>query len=281
MTISWSPPDGEYVLGAGRVFLRPYDDTTCPEGQRFYAAETQDLVISIASEEVVLPSVDPAVAQVLERVRTSITRTGRTSFRQISQRTLATFFAAIDNDLDQDAASDVSEAHNISVLGQMIQLGLTVSAAPAWGYQNISLDSIIRTSDSEPLVEGTDYDIDTARGQIRILETSTVLAAATAAVPIGITIQYDVAAYEQGYLTTSDSAAASKLYEMWFQADNTRGPNRDFWFPKVDLGPEGDFALKSRTEFQSIPVTFMVLEPGTVNGVDHEAMYILDPAVPD
>lgn len=278
----WQPPDGEYVLGAGRVFLRPYDDAGLPAGQLRYAAETQDLVISIASEEVVLQSVDPATASVLERVRTSITRSGRTSFRQISPHTLRLFFATDGQAThDQGVEASVEENHDVGELGVMIQLGRQTAGAPLWGHRHVAITSIERDSDSEPLVLGTDYSIDAAKGQIKILETSTVLAAATPAVPITVEIIYSVAAYEQDYLATSGDASASRIYEMRFEADNTRGPNRDYWFPRVDLGPEGDLALKSRTEFQQIPVSFMILEPGTIGGIDYQAAYILDESVPD
>lgn len=279
MAIVWSPPDGEYILGAGRIFLRPWDDANCPKGQRFYAAETANLTLNIASEEVVLQSVDSAVAQVLERVRTSITRSGRTTFRQIANRTLALFFAATEDEFDEAGEVGIVETHDITVRGQQIQLGLIDDGGPAWGYQNVTITAAARTSDSTALVAGTDYELDAERGHVRILETSPVLAAAAPGAAVEISITYTVAAYSQEYLTTSGSEAASKIYEMWFQADNTRGPNIDYWFPKVDLGPDGDLALKSRTEFQAIPVSFMVLEPGTVDGVDLEAAYILRQSV--
>lgn len=277
--IAWSPPDGQYILGAGRIFLREHDDADMPKGQRFYAAETADLVVNITSEEVVLNGVDSAVAQVLERVRTSITRTGRTSFRQISDRTLKTFWAATQATQSESADTGISEAHSVSELGVQIQLGMKTTGAPAWGYRHITITSIVRTSDSEPLVLDTDYVVDTDKGQIKILTTSTVLSAAAVGSPVGITVTFNVAAYTQSYLETSASQAASRIYEMWFEADNTRGPNKDYYFPRVDLGPEGDLALKSRTEFQMIPVSFMILEPGIVDGVDLEAAYIIDQSV--
>lgn len=251
---------GNYVLGAGYIFVRDPD-----EDAWYYLAESPNLTVSVESEKLALWSSDAATAEKLEEPVTQITRSGSTSFRDINGDTLRRFFAATKSTV-VEAGSAANTEDFVVTLGTYIQLGTNDANAPAYGYRGVTINSINEDPDGTPvaLVEGTDYEVDTEEGLIRILEGATNVATGDT-----IRVDYDVDATSTEVVQTG--ASASEELEMKFVGSNTVGTNRTFHFPKVDMSGAGELALKSRDTFMEVPVQFEILDPGD----GRAAVYIL------
>lgn len=241
---------GNYVLGAGYFLVRDPD-----QDNWHYLAQTEDLTVAVETERVELVGVDKPTAEVLEDVVTQITRTANTSFRNIERETLRRFFAASVSDV-VEAGSAANTEQFVVELGAYIQLGTNDANSPAYGWRGVSSVSIVEDPGGADvaLVLDTDYTLDAEEGMIKFLSDAVN-------VETGDTVEvtYDVDATTTEVLSTG--ANASEILEVKFVADNTRGANRTFHFPKVDMGPAGELALKSRDTFQQIPVTFEILDP--------------------
>lgn len=96
------------------------------------------------------------------------------------------------------------------------------------------------------------YSVDNARGRVTILEAS--LAVSDDDV---IEIAYDVAVGERMVVVDEENQIEGRLR---FIADNPRGPNKDYFWPRVKLTPSGEFALKGET-WQTITFNMEVLQP--------------------
>lgn len=243
---------GNYVLGAGYFLVRNPD-----EDSWYYLAQTAELTVSVESERAELWGVDKPTAEKLEDVITQITRNGSTAFRDINRETLRRFFAAAVADVAEAGSLANTEDFVVKALGTYIQLGSNDPDAPAYGWRGVSSVSIVEDPGvgDVPLVLDTDYTLDAEEGIIKILESATAVAAGET-----IRVTYDVDASTTEVVSTG--ANASEILEVMFVSDNTRGINRRYHFPKVDMGPAGELALKSRDTYQEVPVTFEILDPG-------------------
>lgn len=242
---------GNYVLGAGRFFV-------AAEGSDdwYYLAQTADLSVSVEAERVALWDVDKATAEKLVDITTQVTRNATTSFRDINRDTLTKFFAATASDVVEAGAAAKTEDFTPVTLGSYLQLGTNDLTAPTYGWRGVSSVSIVEDPGGAnvALVEGTDYEIDLTEGMIQLLKGAVNVATGDT-----IRVTYDVDATTTEVIQTG--ANASQQMQAKFISDNTEGANRTFLFPKVDLGPSGEMALKSRDTFQEVPVTFEILDP--------------------
>jgi hypothetical protein len=99
----------------------------------------------------------------------------------------------------------------------------------------------------------TDFTYSATDGRV-FMTTTGVYAAAWAladavGVKIGISCDYSHEANTRDQLVSGGVAVTGALRII---AENTEGENRDFYLPKVTLVPNGDFAMKSRTEAQVV-----------------------------
>lgn len=255
--------EGNHVLGAGYFMFKRQGNSHYE-----YLAQTPNFNINVEVEKIELEGSDKPVAEVIESVISRIMRAAQTSFRQIDEDTLALFFAGTKS-TETDAGASYTERISSAVVGGYYDLGDQTATSPAFGFRNVTNVVVTQDPDGTPVVltEDTDYEVDTAEGVVKIL--------AGGAVTDGdvLDIDFDTVASTTEVVTTG--SAASIEGALKFISDNTRGDNRTYFFPEVELGPSGDFALKSRDTWQEIPVDIEILDPDG----DTEACYILSEAV--
>ena len=254
MTIYALESPGNFVLGAGYLFAKKSG-----EAHWSYLAETPGITIAVESETVELESSDSPTAELLEEVISKITRTGTTAIRNIDSSSLSMFFAAtVETDTQAQVVAETEDFTSVK-LGKWYQLGsdtTLVPTPPEYGYRGVSSVSIVEDPGGAAvaLVLDTDYEIDVEEGMFRLLST-----AANVAEGDTIRVTYTVDASTTEVVKTG--ANASNEFALKFVGDNTKGENRTVFMPKCDLGPNGEFALKSRDTFQETPLQFRILNP--------------------
>lgn len=243
---------GNYVLGAGFILFKPAEKS----GFR-YLAETPELSITVTSTRVELQSVDSRQAEKLEDVVTEIVRDGSMAIWNVDRESLSLFFAGEASVESQASLSAETETFESVELGTSVQLGsTTAAAAPAWGYRSVTVTAAAADPTGTPvaLTAGDDYEVDSIEGLVKFLPGSSNVSDGD-----DVEITYDVAESTTEVVQTNETPSVKGTLK--FVGRNTTGIDRTFLFPNVDLGPTGDLALKSRSDFQEIPMEFSILRP--------------------
>lgn len=102
------------------------------------------------------------------------------------------------------------------------------------------------------------YNIDLVNGRIQIIETAPDISAGD-----NIEVQYNIGASSRITVIDDNTAVEGALR---FIADNPKGSNKNYYWPRVKLTPSGDYALKADT-WQTMTFNFAVLEPAAGNRV--------------
>jgi hypothetical protein len=106
------------------------------------------------------------------------------------------------------------------------------------------------------------YEVDLNLGRIHILETAVSIADAAV-----IEVQYDIVSGTRSLVTDEQNTLEGALR---FIADNARGPDKDYFWPRVKVTPSGDFQLKGEA-WQTMTMNFEVLQPA---GVGVKRVYV-------
>lgn len=106
--------------------------------------------------------------------------------------------------------------------------------------------------------ESGNYEIDLELGRLHILSTS-----ASIADDDEIEVTYNVVGGSRSLALDESNQVEGALR---FISNNPKGPQKDFFWPRVKLTPNGEFALKGDT-WQTINFNFDVLKKGTLKRV--------------
>ena len=139
-------------------------------------------------------------------------------------------------------------------LGGMYQIG--ESAAAPTGLR--SLDAVVVTS-ATPVtyVLGVDYDLDAELGLLTILATGSITEGSD------IIVTYNTLAGTRTQLQAGSTMAEGALKFVSF---NPHGADADLFFPRVQIGPNGDLNMMADAEspdWQTIPLSIKALKLGT------------------
>lgn len=96
------------------------------------------------------------------------------------------------------------------------------------------------------------YEVDAARGRIHILENAADIATGDV-----IEIQYNHGLFSRHTVIDGETQVEGALR---FLADNPKGTDKDYYWPRVKLSPSGEYALKGDT-WQTMTFNFEVLTP--------------------
>lgn len=132
--------------------------------------------------------------------------------------------------------------------GNAIALAEAVAAA---GF-TVSGATLTGGSAGGVIASTNNFTVDTARGRITILEDPADISNDDV-----IEIAYDVLVGERSIVVDEENQVEGRLR---FIADNPRGTNKDYFWPRVKLTPAGEFALKGET-WQTITFNMEILQP--------------------
>lgn len=139
-------------------------------------------------------------------------------------------------------------ANAAGTAGNSIGLTETVTGA---GF-TVSGATLAGGSASGVITSTGNFTIDTDRARITVLD-------APADITDGdvVAVTYDTLVYERSLVVDEENQVEGSVR---FEADNAKGPDKDVFWPRVRLTPNGEFALKGET-WQVMSFTMDVLQP--------------------
>jgi hypothetical protein len=154
--------------------------------------------------------------------------------------------------------------YDVTASGDTNIVGLT-AVAPGTGGNSIGLTETVAAagftvsgatlsggSASGVIGETDNYSVDAARGRVTVLDGAPGISDDDT-----IEIAYDIAVGGFNLVVDEENQVEGRLR---FLADNPRGTNKDYFWPRVKLTPAGEFALKGET-WQTITFNMEVLQP--------------------
>ena len=240
--------DQNLVLGRGRVYVDLYDSVTGNLTGEVYIGNTPSL--SMTSEEETLEHIssDEGLREVDAEVTLSQTSTLSLTTDDIQPFNLAMFFRGEEGSLTNVAIPAVTE--DITVMrGRWYQLGS--SEANPTGHRLVTMTTVKDDAAAViPNVGGVNYTLDAALGRVFIKADSPAIADGDV-----VTFAYAVAAGTRSVILSSSD---EKIAAIRFVAANAYGENKDHYWPKVRIAPDGDYELKG-DDWQEIGLTGKVL----------------------
>lgn len=246
------PTAKNIVLGAGHLFFDELDVNGNLTGET-YIAETSNFAMNVSAESLEAWSDDGAIAEKLLDQPTRVTRDGTFNAKSIDDALLNLFFIATKTTQSTTAGAKAATAINAGngvKQGRWYQLGVSASLpAGVRGIENVVIKEGVTAQTLD-----TDYKLDAATGRIYIVIGGGI------ADDTVLTADYDETTTSWSELATNDNGAAQGA--LRFVSDNTAGENRDYYFTKVTLKPDGEYSLKSREDVQQVGFAFAALNPG-------------------
>jgi len=231
------------VLGAGYVYFDPEDANGDLTGE-IYLGDGPGFSFTMAPEKTDIDSSDTPTAETLISITNKLTRSAQIGVRNISEQNLAFFIGGDTSTVTQTASAVSNEAHTVTQ-GRYYQLGSsTTNPSGVRGVGSVVVTDVAGTTTFDIT---DDYLLDTAGGRIYIVEGG--------AITTGTIIHVDYTPTANSR-TRVASGSSPKKGALRFVADNTAGTNREVYFPRVELAPSGDAAMKDRQN--PIELTFDV-----------------------
>lgn len=154
----------------------------------------------------------------------------------------------------------------VTASGAGTTITLTANATGVAGNA-ITLTATGPTASGATLTGGTaglavpaagNWEVDLGRGRIHILDDATGIINGQ-----NIDVTYDIVANTRAVVVDEGAEVEGALR---FVADNPKGSDKDYYWPRVKLTPSGDYALKGDT-WQTMTFNFDVLKKGTMKRV--------------
>lgn len=244
------------VLGRGKLYFDRFaPGTTTKTGER-YLGSTPAFSLTGETQELKHYSSEEGLQVQDESVTLRIDYSGSLTVENINQDNLALFFFGTSETATIASAAGETERFTATP-GLFYQMGAT--AAKPEGVENVSALSISIDPDgaATAAVLDTDYSVDLAEGFIEILPGGGISAGDT------IEVTYDIDAQTQDRVLSGTEVIQGALR---FRSRNGVGNQRNFYMPKVNLAPNGEFALKGE-EWQNMGFNLEILQNGNLPNV--------------
>jgi hypothetical protein len=247
-----------YTLGRGELHFDQYaPGTQTLTGER-YLGNTPEFTTTSESEELEHFDSDHGVNDKDDSVTLSNTSSGSFTTDNINTENVAMFYLGSTQSLAQLAQAAVIDAARPVLRGRTYQLG-TSAQRPA-GVRNVNNVQIRKGAAPGTEVALTNnVEVDLDLGRIYIESDAPDIADGDL-----LTFTYDLVAS-----TNTQIVSGTKEIEgaLRFIAFNPKGGNRDYYWPRTKLSPNGDFALKSGDDWQTIPFNVEFLRKGSLEKV--------------
>lgn len=239
------------TLGKGKVYFEPYDPGTTVGHGEIYLAQTTEFSYTVATESLDGYDADEGINVLLEQVLTQVDVTGALQTQDISMEKINLFL------LGTGVQSKVvvsATAQTLTVTdakqGRYYQLGVSTSS-PA-GLPRCTVTGV--TVGGTAVLGPTNWSQtaeDIELGRVYIITGSTGIP--ENADPV---FTYNVAASTRDAVVSKDQQIRGALR---FVSSNPAGTNRNYYFPLVNMAPDGDYALKG-SEWQTMGFSFTALK---------------------
>lgn len=250
----------EYQAAKGRIYFQADG-----EAGEDYLGNTPSCTLSIATETLDHFSAEAALKTKDHSEVVGIERTIKFTCDNVSLENLARWALADIADVSQSADTDIEETINDVQQGTYIQLGAS-SSFPT-GCRDIS--NLVVEVGAVAKTLTTDYLVNAALGRVYIVPGGGI------ADGDDVTFTYDIGAKTWTEAKASNNANLSGA--LRYIADNPVGTNRDWYFPAVELNPEGDLVLKeTEPKYAQMSFTVVVLDPSATNPNDTRKAFYLN-----
>lgn len=242
------------VLGKGKLYFNPFaTGTTTPTGE-IYLAQSRELSYSAKADTLDHYDADEGMNVLDEQVQTKVDLTGKTTVEHISMENLALFLQANGvTTVTTTAGTALTETVAVK-RGRFYQLGVSdTNPVGVTGVTNVSAKK-----GGTAVTQSGNYTVDLALGRIYIEAAATGIADNDS-----LTLQYDVAAASKQMVVSKDQQIRGSLR---FISANPVGEQKDYFFPYVNMQPDGDYALKGDA-WQTMGFAFTALKKGTLERV--------------
>lgn len=242
----------QYILGSGRVYFNPEDANEDSTGE-IYLGDTPGFTVPVTSESIDTWSSDGAIAEREDLAVTRVVRSCGITVKNVSLYNLSLFIIGTQSTLTEAGGAVTDEAISNVQQGRYYQLG--VSTANPTGVRTISSVTVTGSGGTPTYVENDDYTVDLALGRLYIVEGGGI------ADDADILVDYTKTAESREQVSASDLGA--KYGALRYIADNTSGPNRDLYVPRLLLRPDGELAFKSRDAYMLMQFQAEFLKRGS------------------
>lgn len=238
-----------YVVGRGTVYFDQFKKGSNTKTGELYFGNTPEFTISTDSETLDHYSSDNGLRVMDASVLLEASVSGTFTCDNINAENLALWFLGDVVTSIQTKQTDVIETFPSVTRGRYYQLGTTdtnptgvlnvdkvvvVSASPDVAISTGS--GSITDIPGVKVVPATDYEIDLEKGRIYVEMDAKELAG-----NVQMGVQYDVGATKRTLVIGKSNMVYGALRMI---SDNPVGENKNYFFPKVTLAPDGDYALK-------------------------------------
>lgn len=253
-----------YVVGRGRLFFNLFrKGSNTPVGGEMYFGNTPEFTLTADTETLDHYSSEEGMRNLDASVLLEYTQGGNFTTDEVNGDNLALFFLG-----EKSSITQLQETGRKEVLGTLqkaryYQLG-TDDMTPT-GVRNVDNFQIVVADPGTSISLGTgdittipgatvlaakNFEIDLEKGRLYIEPDADIAPGTPAAV------QYDVSAQARDTVI----GKANMIYgSLRFVSDNPVGQQKDYFFPKVALQPDGDYALKG-DDWQVMSFTFRAMK---------------------
>lgn len=260
-----------YVLGKGRLYFNQFKPgTNVGMGER-YLGNSPEFSATNDTEVLDHYSSEGGLREKDESILLEISSSGSFTCDNISAENVALFF--LGETVTKSAVSVTGQRELFANWKRGTTLQLGASDALPTGVRKVSnlkvgvaasgasvdLAQDISGQAGVTIVSATgNYELDAELGRLYLEPTSSAITG-----DVKIVVQYDVAAQSRAMVISSNQQVQGSLR---FIADNPKGENKDYFFPKVTLSPDGDYSLKG-DDWQSMGFSFEALKLGNLQRV--------------
>lgn len=254
-----------YVVGRGNLFFNLFKKgSNTPVSGELYFGNTPELTLTADTETLDHYSSEEGLRNLDASVMLEYTQGGNFTTDEINADNLALFFLGDKSVITQTQMTDRKEVLTLVQKGRYYQLG-TDGVTPT-GVRNIDNFSIvvadagtaisvgsgdISTIPGATTLPAVNYELDVATGRLYIEPDAPDIGSGKTAA-----VQYDVNAQARTVIIGKSNMIYGALR---FIAKNPVGTNKDYFFPKVSLQPDGDYALKG-DDWQVMGFTFRAMK---------------------
>lgn len=254
-----------YVVGRGRIYFNQFKPgSNVTAGGELYFGNTPELTINTDSETLDHYSSESGLREMDMRVLLELTQGGTFTTDEINADNLALFFLGEKATITQTQVTGKKEVIATIHKARYIQVGsdsnnptgvrdinnLTVGVVDAGVAISTGSGDISTISGITMVPLAKNFEVDLANGRIYVEPDAPDVANGQQAV-----LQYDV----NPQVRTMVIGRSAMVYgSLRFISDNPVGTQKDYFFPKVALQPDGDYALKG-DDWQVMSFTFSAL----------------------
>lgn len=252
--------DKNYTLGKGRVYFEQFaSGATTGNGEK-YLAQTPDFSYTVTATVLDHYDSDQGLKELDEEVTTQVDVKGKFSTDDISMDKIALFLLA-DGVTTTIITSGTALTSTFPSVTPDTYLQVGKSTDQPTGARDVTVTKVATVAaPTVALTLGTDYTVDGPMGRVWMMDTTTSIDADGSD---GIIVTYSVAAGTRSQVVSADQQLRGAVR---FVSDNPVGDNRDYYFPLVNITPDGDYNLKG-DDWQKMGFNFTTLKLGNAERV--------------